>query len=49
MFMAYAPILPLVSFRQHSIHIKKNDIRARGPGDNGIPQANGYLSKLHKR
>ena len=39
MFMAYAPILPLVSFWQHSIHKNStNHIRAGGPGDNSIPQ-----------
>ena len=46
MFMAYAPIIPLVSFWQHSIHKNStNHIRAGGPGDNSIPPANGYLSK----
>ena len=47
MFMAYAPILPLVSFWQHSIHKNStNHIWAGGPGDNSIPPANGYQSKL---
>ena len=49
MFMAYAPILPLVSFWQHSIHKNStNHIRAGGPGDNSIPPANGYQSKLRQ-